>query len=299
MDHVLTEDAMIRKLTRDSKNFPFSIDPALAEYLYQLVRETNPSLVVEIGCYIGFSTLHISKALKENNCGRLVSFDMDASRARDNIRQAGLSDWVEFIEGDSSVMLGQYLRDLKGEKIDFVFVDGDHTRRGCVRDFNALHGQIEEGGYLLFHDICPRIWEWKGPRLVLDYLEAAKSRPSFDQFDIVERTDLDDFGAAVCRLISSGKNPLAEGPWHRQFRLGINTSIVAGWLEKFVFNRAYAAIFDGRPPFLWKFVYAALKFFKGISINNRAERLWEFDFPHLKGRIIPNSIDFSWKDSPL
>jgi hypothetical protein len=40
--------------------------------------------------------------------------------------------------------------DHSGEKIDLLLIDGDHTRRGCVRDFNALHGHIRKGDTLYF-----------------------------------------------------------------------------------------------------------------------------------------------------
>jgi len=296
MEHIFPEDAVISRLARDSKNFPTSIAPALAEYLYRQVRETKPALVVEIGCYIGFSTLHIAKALKENGSGRLVSFDLNTGVASDNIKEARLSDYVEFIEGDSSVMGKQYLLDPGGEKIDFVFLDGDHTRRGCVRDFNVLHGHIRDGGYLLLHDIYPGTWNWKGPRLVLDYLEAAISRSSFVQFDIVERADLDAFGVAICRLISPGKNPLAESPWPKRPGLRLKTSKGSRWLELETFAASYQQYLGEKVPISRMSIFKMASILKKIGLR-QFDRSGELKISHLKGRVIPGSIDFDREDS--
>ena len=37
---------------------------------------------------------------------------------------------------------------------------------------------------------------WLGPRLVLDYLKTAKT--FFAHYDVVERADIDAFGAGIC-----------------------------------------------------------------------------------------------------
>ena len=121
-----------------------------------------------------------------------------------------------------------------GQKIDILFVDGDHTSRGCVRDFNTLHGHMRNGGYVIFHDIYPKMCGWKGPRLVLDCLKAAK-RP-LAQFDIRERTDLDPFGVAVCRMISPGRNPLVACSWMRKMDLWVKTSKVMKLIELMIFE---------------------------------------------------------------
>ena len=238
------ENAVIRRLTADPKSFPASVHPSVAEYLYQLVRRIKPALVFEIGCYIGFSTLHMARALKENGSGRLVSFDLNTGVASDNIKEACLSDHVEFIQGNSSVTVKQYFLDHGDGKIDLVFIDGDHTRRGCVADFNALHDHVKKDGYIIFHDIYPERCRWKGPRLVLDYLKTAKT--FFTQFDVVEKADIDAFGIGICRMVSQGKNPLIVIPWPKRMSLCLKTSRVSRWLELKTFDAHYERYLDQR-----------------------------------------------------
>jgi predicted O-methyltransferase YrrM len=45
-------------------------------------------------------------------------------------------------------------RILGGEKVDFLFVDGDHTYEGVKRDFEMYSPLVRKGGIIAFHDIC-------------------------------------------------------------------------------------------------------------------------------------------------
>lgn len=42
---------------------------------------------------------------------------------------------------------------LKGEKLDFIFIDADHTYEGVKADFNNYKEFVKPGGYILLHDI--------------------------------------------------------------------------------------------------------------------------------------------------
>lgn len=216
--------------------FPGSVGPKTAHYLYGLVRETKPLLVFEIGAYLGFSTLHIAKGLKENGFGQLVSFDLITVWAEATVREAGLSGHVRFMEGFSDVMARQYAATMGDAKADILFIDGDHTRRGCVRDFNTLQGYVRTGGHVIFHDIFPEMCGWKGPRFVIDRLGRGGADEGFARFDIEERRDLDPFGVAVCRLVSQGKNPLEEGGLLSRLNVGIRTSRFLKLLERISFE---------------------------------------------------------------
>jgi len=230
------QDQNIEKWIAEYDLFPGSVGPKTACYLYELIRETKPLLVFEIGAYLGFSTLHIAKALKENGFGKLVSFDLITCWAEATIHEAGLSDQVQFMQGFSDVMARQYVATVKDAKADILFIDGDHTRRGCVRDFNTLQGYVRTGGYVIFHDIYPEMCGWKGPRFVIDHLRRVRSEDAYAHFDIEEKKDLDPFGVAVCRKISQGKNPLAEGNLLTRLDIRIKTSRFLKLLERISFE---------------------------------------------------------------
>ena len=61
---------------------------------------------------------------------------------------------------------------LKGRKLDFLFIDGDHTYKGVKNDFEMYSPLVKEGGIIAFHDInhseditvetgygCGRLWK--------------------------------------------------------------------------------------------------------------------------------------------
>ena len=296
MGHIKPENAVIHRVRKNPNSFPASVNPSVAEYLYRLVRKTRPALVFEIGCCVGFSTLHIAKALKENGIGRLVSFDLNTSVASKNIKEARLSDYVEFLQGNSSVISKQYLLDHNDEEIDLAFIDGDHTTRGCVRDFNALHSHIRKGGYIIFHDIYPEMCGWQGPRLVLDYLKTAETFVA--HYDVVERVDLDDFGVGICRMVSPGKNPLLVIPLLKRMSLCLKTSKVSSWLELIIFNAHYQQYLEGRASNSCTILFKMINILRGIvSRGVYGSRELKTFCP--KGRLLPDSIDFNEGDSPL
>ena len=42
---------------------------------------------------------------------------------------------------------------LQGEKVDFLFIDGDHTYEGVSMDFHNYKQMVKLGGIIAFHDI--------------------------------------------------------------------------------------------------------------------------------------------------
>jgi len=42
---------------------------------------------------------------------------------------------------------------LAGEKLDILYIDGDHTLRGVTADFDLWHSLVRPGGFIVFHDI--------------------------------------------------------------------------------------------------------------------------------------------------
>jgi cephalosporin hydroxylase len=45
---------------------------------------------------------------------------------------------------------------LNGEKLDFLFIDGDHSYEGVKQDFEMYSSFVKKGGYIGFHDINDR-----------------------------------------------------------------------------------------------------------------------------------------------
>lgn len=128
--------------------------------LHGLVRSMKPNLCVEIGSARGRSACFIGLALKDNGRGKLIAIDphkptewndsdsVDTiSVIRDNIRYLGIEKQVE-IRRQTSAEAAQGWAD----RIDLIFIDGDHSYEGVKRDWHLFSPHLAEFGVAVFHD---------------------------------------------------------------------------------------------------------------------------------------------------
>jgi predicted O-methyltransferase YrrM len=149
------------------------LGPDRGARLAELVLETRPDIVVEVGTAIGYSGLWIGDVLRQLGRGRLLTFELDPERAAEagrNFRRAGVDDLITQYVGDARELLKQ----VKGP-IDLLFLDGgfsnyypcllscrDQLRNGAllVAD-NAAKGAAEMADYLDFvRHRCDSRSEW-------------------------------------------------------------------------------------------------------------------------------------------
>ena len=58
-------------------------------------------------------------------------------------------DKVEFLHVSSE----EFVKTLKDESLDFVFIDGDHSFEAALKDFQNYYPKIKKGGIFAGHDI--------------------------------------------------------------------------------------------------------------------------------------------------
>jgi predicted O-methyltransferase YrrM len=98
------------------------VSPETGRLLYQLARTRPARLIVEFGLSFGLSTIHLAAAVKDNGMGRVMTTELEPNkiqRARENLREAKLLDYVEIRAGDATKTLAT----IEGE-IDLVLLDG-------------------------------------------------------------------------------------------------------------------------------------------------------------------------------
>ncbi|WP_406147729.1 O-methyltransferase [Streptomyces sp. NBC_01012] len=125
------------------------ISAAGGKLLYNLVRATKPSVVVEFGTSYGISTLHLAAAVRDNGTGRVITTEMNgtkAAAARDTFAATGLDDVITVLEGNALETLAE-LR----QPVDFLFLDG--WKDLCLPVLQLLEPHIAPGTLVVADDV--------------------------------------------------------------------------------------------------------------------------------------------------
>lgn len=122
--------------------------------------------VVEIGSWQGKSTYCISKGLKSGKVYAIDPFNADPGsdegnrelyisrkgndnlleQFKKNMRVLGVLEHIAIKQGYSY----QFYNDFS--KINLLFIDGDHSIKGCKTDFDLYSPRVVPGGFIAFHD---------------------------------------------------------------------------------------------------------------------------------------------------
>ncbi|MBC7851046.1 MAG: class I SAM-dependent methyltransferase [Chitinophagaceae bacterium] len=135
--------------------------------LYSVAGKLNENaVVVEIGSWQGKSTYCIARGLKSGQVFAIDPFNAagggDTESEEQYKEKKGSKDLLKsFIHNMESRNVMDKIVVKKGysyefphdfEKIDFLFIDGDHSIEGCKSDFELFSPRIVPGGYIAFHD---------------------------------------------------------------------------------------------------------------------------------------------------
>jgi predicted O-methyltransferase YrrM len=99
-----------------------AIDRSQGIFCYLLARALGARQIVEFGTSYGLSTIYLAQAVRDNGGGRVIGTEWvpaKAQRARENLSEAGLLEFVDLRVGDAL----ETLRDLDAP-VDFMLNDG-------------------------------------------------------------------------------------------------------------------------------------------------------------------------------
>lgn len=87
--------------------------------------------------------------------GEFGSAEGEFTEERRNKILSGYPGECHFVSGSSydPKSVNEVIRILGGRKVDFLFIDGDHTEEGVTKDFFLYKEFVKEGGWIAFHDI--------------------------------------------------------------------------------------------------------------------------------------------------
>jgi predicted O-methyltransferase YrrM len=132
----------------------------------ELVRLMPPrARVAEVGTYQGSFASHILIAADPVE---LHLIDIDLTELNEAVRA---DRRVVLHEGRSEAVLAG----LPDAHFDWIYVDGDHSYEGVIRDANAAAHKVKPGGYLVFNDfahIDPYLGTYGVHRAVVDFAVA-------------------------------------------------------------------------------------------------------------------------------
>lgn len=123
--------------------------------LAKAVAALKPKTILEIGTARG-GTLLIWTSLAAE---RVITCDLvhrDAQRALlKALPPPGSGCRVELLTGNSHepAFKQRVAQALNGAKVDFLFIDGDHTVEGVKADYDDYREFVRPGGLIAFHDI--------------------------------------------------------------------------------------------------------------------------------------------------
>ena len=146
------------------KSLKFKIQQKKREWIDFIVEISKTELnnVLEIGCYDGGTTMFLSHLTKN-----LITIDQPNPSRFDtykyflddkNLYGSKLLNTItnfNYISGSSHLesTINEVKNLLNGEKLDLLFIDGDHSYEGVKQDYNMYIELVRSGGIIAFHDI--------------------------------------------------------------------------------------------------------------------------------------------------
>ena len=132
--------------------------------LLKILDDVKPKVILEIGTANG-GTLFLFSHLASRDA-TILSVDLPAGMFGGGYpiwkiplyKSFALSDQkIHLIRADSHSQstLERIKSILNGKKIDFLFIDGDHTYEGVKKDFEMYTPSVKNDGVIAFHDIVP------------------------------------------------------------------------------------------------------------------------------------------------
>lgn len=126
--------------------------------LLKTVQKNGASIILDIGTFDG-GTLYLFTRFLEAR--KIITIDLPfplgyPSEKKKLFKLFGPDKELYFLRGNSHSIeiVKRVSHILKGNKIDFIFVDGNHSYEGVRKDFENYKDFVREGGIIAFHDIC-------------------------------------------------------------------------------------------------------------------------------------------------
>jgi predicted O-methyltransferase YrrM len=125
-----------------------STPPIQLAFLKFLIEMNQSKKVLEIGTFIGNTTMHIAKLIgPQAHVVTIEKFDEFADLAQKNFTDNGFTSQIELLRGDA----GALMSGLKDDYFDFIYVDGD---KGKYLELTQIaEKKLSANGLILVDDV--------------------------------------------------------------------------------------------------------------------------------------------------
>lgn len=142
---------------------PSQVKKEISELL-KILRDKKPKTILEIGTANG-GTLYMFAKIADPDAV-LISMDLPGGPFGGGYQKWKSPFYRSFAQPGQKIHLlradshqkttADKVKEILGDsKLDFLFIDGDHTYEGVKRDFEIYAGFVKKGGIAALHDIVP------------------------------------------------------------------------------------------------------------------------------------------------
>jgi predicted O-methyltransferase YrrM len=122
----------------------------LAQLLYRIAKEFQPKIIIELGTCLGITSAYFSKAIPTGKVITMEGCPQTAAVASENLKKLSINN-ADVIVGNFDLNFPNFVQ--SQEKIDFIFIDGNHRKQATLNYFEICLPKVHEKSVLIFDDI--------------------------------------------------------------------------------------------------------------------------------------------------
>jgi len=198
------EPDALRRLREGTAKHPLAhlqISPEQGRFLSLLVRATGAKRALEVGVFMGYSSVWVASALPPD--GRLIACDLSkefTDRARATWRDAGVEEKIELRLAPAVETLDALLAEGQAGTFDFAFIDAD--KESYLNYYERALALLRRGGLITADNVLcrGRVAATGGPAPEAEPVHAYNSRLRDDPRVFVSLVPIGDGISVACKL---------------------------------------------------------------------------------------------------